>query len=345
MRRLQDHLRSQLSAWGWMIVTDRPWAIFAAAARSGLSLDWTLESLTPPVGRQVIVEFRVEDFTYEGIWFEDPQRATLRVTHCTLRFRLAHHQQFPEILLNQHDCERDEGKQIRRVLEWFRNPQQPALWDDYVAGDWMPPEAAQWADPQRFESALSLEYGWETTTAVQEMLRLVLPKLSDRKRRLLACALGRAFPKEWLSEIDLATLHASELYAEEQIVKREVRRIAKHSRLDFLVRSSPAEAIDLMILQMRQRGVPNADSCIADTIREIAGNPFSSCKIRHSWLTGDVRQLCEAIEISQDYGVMPILGDALEDAGCDDRRLLDHCRRDARHSRGCVVLDLLCGKK
>ena len=39
-----------------------------------------------------------------------------------------------------------------------------------------------------------------------------------------------------------------------------------------------------------------------------------------------------------------ILADALEDAGCDNADLLDHCRRPGEHVRGCWVVDALLGK-
>jgi hypothetical protein len=41
---------------------------------------------------------------------------------------------------------------------------------------------------------------------------------------------------------------------------------------------------------------------------------------------------------------MPILADALQDAGCEDEALLSHCRGDSPHVRGCWVVDLLLGK-
>ena len=41
---------------------------------------------------------------------------------------------------------------------------------------------------------------------------------------------------------------------------------------------------------------------------------------------------------------MPILADALQDAGCDNADVLDHCRSDGPHVRGCWVVDLVLGK-
>jgi hypothetical protein len=49
---------------------------------------------------------------------------------------------------------------------------------------------------------------------------------------------------------------------------------------------------------------------------------------------------------SRDFGAMPILADALQDAGCDSDTLLNHLR-DAKqtHVRGCWALDLVLGKE
>jgi hypothetical protein len=41
---------------------------------------------------------------------------------------------------------------------------------------------------------------------------------------------------------------------------------------------------------------------------------------------------------------LPILADALEDAGCDNEEIIAHCRSDGPHVRGCWVVDLILGK-
>jgi hypothetical protein len=47
---------------------------------------------------------------------------------------------------------------------------------------------------------------------------------------------------------------------------------------------------------------------------------------------------------SREFGNMPILADALQDAGCELPEVLDHCRGPGPHVRGCWVVDLVLGK-
>ena len=48
---------------------------------------------------------------------------------------------------------------------------------------------------------------------------------------------------------------------------------------------------------------------------------------------------------SRDFAPMPVLADALQDAGCEHVGVLAHCRGDGPHVRGCWVVDLLLGKE
>ena len=83
----------------------------------------------------------------------------------------------------------------------------------------------------------------------------------------------------------------------------------------------------------------------ADLLRDIFGNPFRSSELRPEWLTDTVANLARQMYASREFGAMPILADALQDAGCDDEDMLSHCRGDREHVRGCWVVDLLLGKQ
>jgi hypothetical protein len=73
--------------------------------------------------------------------------------------------------------------------------------------------------------------------------------------------------------------------------------------------------------------------------------PFRDIPVSPSWLTADVRLLAQGIYDAKAFGRMPILADALQDAGCDNDEILSHCRAaDWEHVRGCWVIDLLLGR-
>jgi hypothetical protein len=83
----------------------------------------------------------------------------------------------------------------------------------------------------------------------------------------------------------------------------------------------------------------------AQVIRCVAGNPFRAPAFDPSWRTSTVLALAEGIHADRAFDRLPILADALEDAGCDNHHVLDHCRRDWSHARGCWVVDLVLGGK
>ncbi len=83
----------------------------------------------------------------------------------------------------------------------------------------------------------------------------------------------------------------------------------------------------------------------AELLRDIFGNPFRSVEFHLEWFTSDVLALARGIYADRAFDRMPILADALQDAGCDDADILNHCREPREHARGCWVVDLLLGKK
>jgi hypothetical protein len=63
------------------------------------------------------------------------------------------------------------------------------------------------------------------------------------------------------------------------------------------------------------------------------------------WRTDTAVTLARQMYESREFGAMPILADALQDAGCDSPDILNHCRdTSATHVRGCWVVDLVLGK-
>jgi hypothetical protein len=64
-----------------------------------------------------------------------------------------------------------------------------------------------------------------------------------------------------------------------------------------------------------------------------------------AWQGGTVVKMATAIYEGRRWEDMPLLGDALEDAGCTDADLLGHLRGPGPHVRGCWAVDLLLGKE
>jgi hypothetical protein len=79
-------------------------------------------------------------------------------------------------------------------------------------------------------------------------------------------------------------------------------------------------------------------------MREIFGNPFRPVAFDPMWRTSDAVLLARGVYESRDFSAMPILADALQDAGCDDEVVLRHCQQGGEHVRGCWVVDLVLGK-
>jgi len=80
-------------------------------------------------------------------------------------------------------------------------------------------------------------------------------------------------------------------------------------------------------------------------IRDIFGNPFRPVTLDSTWRTSTAVALAQQMYESRDFSPMPILADALQDAGCDHPDILSHCRGDGVHVRGCWVVDLVLAKQ
>ena len=79
-------------------------------------------------------------------------------------------------------------------------------------------------------------------------------------------------------------------------------------------------------------------------IRCVFGNPFRTVAADPSWLTSDVIAIATGVYEARDFDRLPILADALQDAGCDSGDILNHLRSVGPHVRGCWALDLVLGK-
>lgn len=97
-----------------------------------------------------------------------------------------------------------------------------------------------------------------------------------------------------------------------------------------------------------QAAVAQAERLQLAILCDIFGpRPFRLVTINPAWLawqSGTVAKLAQGIYRERAFDRLPILAEALEEAGCDNADILAHCRRVGPHVRGCWVVDLLLGK-
>lgn len=80
-------------------------------------------------------------------------------------------------------------------------------------------------------------------------------------------------------------------------------------------------------------------------VRDIFNNPFCPISLDPDLLNENVLAIAEAIYEERSFEEIPVLADALEEAGCTDEEILEHCRDGKEHVLGCWVVDSILGKK
>jgi hypothetical protein len=184
------------------------------------------------------------------------------------------------------------------------------------------------------------EAEWLAATDPTSMLEFVRGKVSDRKLRLFAIGCCRAAE---LVRGDSSEPRGAWIQMEEEADQlpcdfESVPVFDDQNRVVGSVRLGTAyfAACDVVRFVGKRRG---------DILREICGNPFRPVTVAPSWLTATVVSLAEGIYADRAFDRLPILADALQDAGCDNEDILAHCRSDGPHVRGCWVVDRLLGKE
>jgi hypothetical protein len=165
-----------------------------------------------------------------------------------------------------------------------------------------------------------------------------------RKYRLFACACVRWVweRRPTLSDTDRAAVAVAERFADKQVAPTELQEARSSGAVGLarktLLRSPRMAASDIA------RAMSD-DSAVPTLLRDVIGNPFRPVTVDPAWLMSTVRALAAVIYADRAFDRLPILADAIEDAGCDSADILAHCRGDGPHVRGCWVVDLLLGKE
>jgi hypothetical protein len=223
------------------------------------------------------------------------------------------------------------------------------------------------------------EADWQAGADPAPLLEYLGARATPRKLRLFAFALCRRRLGLVSNRHARTALEVCERFADGLADDRELAAAAESAvNLDesyFLmpmyqavvesVRADVAEAVQgvlLNLVQLAQREAayecaPGSDERAevaaaialerrrqADVLREMFGNPFRPVSLNPDWLRWNdacVRRLAEVFYRERRFADLPILADALEDAGCSQHSLLAHCRTQEGHEAGCWALDLL----
>ncbi|MCI0699979.1 MAG: hypothetical protein L0241_02715 [Planctomycetia bacterium] len=207
------------------------------------------------------------------------------------------------------------------------------------------------------------EAEWLTCEDPKPMLEFLGSKASDRKLRLFAVSCVASSP-ELLPAVALEGCRLIERIADGDLPRsaiptkppwvemalrpeHEIGKVAKKSCLAAtnLYWSEGNRSVSLNALLGHSQRLKVKGQRQTALLRCIFGNPFRPVSFSAAWRTDTAVSLARQMYESRDFSLMPILADALQDAGCDNATILDHCRGPGPHVRGCWVVDLVLGKE
>lgn len=191
---------------------------------------------------------------------------------------------------------------------------------------------------------------------------------TERKFRLFACACARRAFGTLRSEAGRTVVAVAERFADGEVAESTLIRAWRAASRDLIdyqrmptleeyrvqkslyaaigtaaERDALVEVSGLVEEAAEDRLVERAALC--RLLCSVVGPlPFRPVVIAPAWLTASVRGLADSIYRTRDFSGMPVLADALEEAGCSDAEILGHLRGDGPHVRGDWVLDLILGK-
>ena len=215
------------------------------------------------------------------------------------------------------------------------------------------------------------EAQWLTSTDSMSMLEFLKGKANGRKLRLFAVACCRRIWHLFLHEDSFKSLEVGERFAEGEATDEELRMADElamlagdddswHSMQEAIIAWAGALPVQKNGQSAALWAVREIQSVFAENepkseeervaqgilLREIFGNPFRPVALNPAWLRwhdGTVVKIAQSIYGERAFDRMPILADALTDSGCDNEEILNHCRSDSPHVKGCWVIDLCLG--
>jgi len=216
------------------------------------------------------------------------------------------------------------------------------------------------------------EEEWLACAEPEPMLEFVKAAATDRKLRLFGVACCRRIWSLMPNRKCKAAVDRAESYAEGCCASHPLQEASENVSVGMLaLRSEAAEyaATAAAWVASRDNLERTAEAAAAShgvaislddwtaekrleqvqqaiIFRDIFGNPFRPVMFNVTWRTSDALLLAQGIYEERAFDRLPILADALQDAGCASEDLLGHLRDPhATHARGCWALDLVLGKE
>jgi hypothetical protein len=206
------------------------------------------------------------------------------------------------------------------------------------------------------------EAEWLACQDPTPMVEFLEGKVADRKLRLFAVACCQTYHTYFTDERSCAAIEVASQVADGTVEESERERafVAAYSVATWTYDSDTAAEVAAYTCgdRVQLNDVPwrvmrafafdiyqNPRHLTRRLLYDLFGPlPFRPVSADPSWLTSTVVALAEGIYQELAFDRMPILADALQDAGCNNEDILNHCRQPGEHVRGCWVVDLLLGK-
>jgi hypothetical protein len=217
-----------------------------------------------------------------------------------------------------------------------------------------------------FHKHVPTEEEWRACAAPWVLLDWVRDSADDRQLRLFACACVRAvWPLTGEAEhpaVLVAEQFADGLAGEAELLaarNSDWAPCGAWSRRGASARTTVRAAANATTSPVAWSAALNAASACAQIglvpeleqeeqcrlLRDIVLHPLHSPpRLGPAWLTATVLVIAGPCYERRDFTDLPILGDALEDAGCSDEGILAHLRDGGPHVRGCWALDAVLGR-